>query len=57
LILYKLVDKKLYEKYKKIIEKQNVTVDAETDIDVDENAAEEIRQKRHKEAQFKVMIQ
>lgn len=41
LILYKLVDKKLYDKYKKIIEKQNVTVDVETDIDVDENAAEE----------------
>lgn len=45
LILYKLVDKKLYDKYKKIIEKQNVTVDAETDIDVDDNAAEEEVQK------------
>ncbi len=41
LILYKLVDKQLYEKYKKNIEKQNVIIDEETDIDVDENAASE----------------
>ncbi len=45
LILYKLVDKKLYDKYKKIIEKQNVMVDVETDIDVDEDAAGEEIQK------------
>ena len=41
LILYKLVDKKLYEKYKKIIQSKNITVDEETDIDVDDDAAEE----------------
>ena len=41
LILYKLVDRQLYDKYKKNIEKQNVQIDAETDIDVDETAASE----------------
>jgi hypothetical protein len=41
LILYRLIDRKLYEKYKKIIESKNVQVDEETEIDVDENAASE----------------
>lgn len=43
LILYKLVDKTLYEKYKKIIETKNINVDEETDIDVDDEAAEDIQ--------------
>jgi hypothetical protein len=48
LILYRLVDKKLYDKYKKIIESKNIQVDQETEIEVDENAAiedEDISQK------------
>ena len=41
LILYRLVDKQLFEKYKKIIEKRNTQIDEETNIEVDENAASE----------------
>ena len=45
LILYKLVDRQLYDKYNKIISSKNITIDEETDIDVDEEAAEEEVQK------------
>ena len=41
LILYRLTDKKLADKYRKIIESKNIQVDADTEIDVDENAATE----------------
>ncbi len=49
LILYKLVDKQSHDKYKKIIQSKNVVVDEDTDIEVDETAAEdddqEVKQK------------
>jgi hypothetical protein len=41
LILYRLTDKKLADKYRKIIESKNIQVDVETEIEVDENAATE----------------
>ncbi len=48
LILYKLVDKELYQKYKKIVDKKGVREDELAQIEVDEKAAqddeEEIRE-------------
>lgn len=45
LILYRLVDKKLYEKYKKITEEKNIIVDVDTNIEVDDDAAIDTEQK------------
>ena len=56
LILYRLVDKKLADKYRKIIESKNIKVDVETEIDVDENAAEDIEENIQKGGKYDKLI-
>ena len=56
LILYRLVDKKLADKYKKIIESKNIQLDVETEIDVDENAAEDIDETIQKGGKYDKLI-
>jgi len=56
LILYRLIDKKMADKYTKIIQSKNIQVDVDTEIEVDENAAEDIDENIQKGGKYDKLI-